>query len=105
MTIFTDRSSCGDWVGSKVADEANPTPESSGTVRAGSGAGACAEGSMQRAFQAARLILAVSMHCCSYAAAPLWFALCYADRFCASVSHELQIYGPKRLGFQNFLVM
>ena len=78
------------WVGSRVADEANPSTESSGTVTGqDSGARSCTEGLMQRAFRSACLILAVSMRCCSYASAPLWIALGHADRYCASVSHEL----------------
>ena len=78
-----------DLVDLKVADEANLSPESSGTVRAGQRSRGLCWRVDATAVQAACLVLAVSMRCCSYAAAPLWIALRHADRSCASVSHEL----------------
>ena len=89
MTIFTDRSPYGAWWVRRWLIRPIRARKVLAHWGQDNGAGACAEGLMQRAFRAARLVLAVSMRCCSYAAAPLWIALRHADWSCASVSHEL----------------
>ena len=78
-----------DWACSEETDEADsshcpPTPWVQGSwAEIGS------KGLMYRAIRAARLVLAVSIRCCSYATSPLLIALRHADRSWESVSPEL----------------